>query len=97
MQSLKKGEVIVTNNSQTKSGFKYGVVHQWGNKKRKIPQRSFLPIKANGEIQKDIKEVIKNDTKDYIKAFLKKEAKQKAQPNKTSKTKALYHNHLKSK
>ncbi len=54
------------------------MVHQWGNKKRKIPQRSFLPIKANGEIQKDIKEVIKNDTKDYIKAFLKKEAKQKA-------------------
>ncbi|PZT47191.1 virion morphogenesis protein [Helicobacter valdiviensis] len=69
---FKKGEAIVTNNSQTKSGFKYGVVHQWGNKKRKIPQRAFLPIKANGEIQKDIKEVIKNDTKDYIKSILKK-------------------------
>ena len=67
---FEKGEVIVTNNSQTKSGFKYGAVHQWGNKKRKIPQRAFLPIKANGEIQKDIKEVIKNDTKDYIKKTL---------------------------
>lgn len=69
---FEKGEVIVTNNSQTKSGFKYGVVHQWGNKKRKIPQRAFLPIKANGEIQKDVKEVIKNDTKDYIKSILLK-------------------------
>lgn len=35
-----------------------------------MPQKAFLSIKANGEIQKDVKEVIKNDTKDYIKKIL---------------------------
>lgn len=39
---FEKGEVIATNNTQTKSGFKYGVVHQWGNKKKKNTTKSFF-------------------------------------------------------
>ncbi|EAL5552920.1 virion morphogenesis protein, partial [Campylobacter coli] len=39
-----KSGVKVFNNMQSKSGFKYGLVHQYGSRKKNIPARSFLPI-----------------------------------------------------
>lgn len=64
-------QVKVFNNSQSKKGFKYGYVHQWGNKKRNIPARAFLPIDKNMILHKDIRSVIYKDTKDFIKKFYK--------------------------
>ncbi|EHA5090735.1 virion morphogenesis protein, partial [Campylobacter coli] len=42
-----KSGVKVFNNMQSKSGFKYGLVHQYGSRKKNIPARSFLPIDNN--------------------------------------------------
>lgn len=39
---FEKGKAIVTSNIQTKSGFKYGAVHQWGNKKKENATKSFF-------------------------------------------------------
>lgn len=57
---------------QSKSGFKYGYVHQWGNRKRKIPQRPFLPIDNNKVLHPSIRSVIYKDIKDFIAKIVKK-------------------------
>ncbi|EAL1653881.1 virion morphogenesis protein, partial [Campylobacter jejuni] len=67
-----KSGVEVFNNIQTKNGFKYGYVHQWGNRKRKIPQRAFLPIDNNKVLHPSIRSVIYKDTKDFIVKIVKK-------------------------
>lgn len=58
--------VKVFNPSQSAKGFKYGYVHQWGNQKRKIPARGFLPINKNGVLHRDIRTVVYKDTRNFI-------------------------------
>ncbi|EAL2513573.1 phage virion morphogenesis protein [Campylobacter jejuni] len=66
-----KNHVEVFNNMQNKKGFKYGYVHQWGNRKRNIPARPFLPIDKNKVLHKDIRSVIYQDTKEFIQRIKK--------------------------
>ncbi|EJE3608761.1 phage virion morphogenesis protein [Campylobacter coli] len=61
-----KSGVKVFNNMQSKSGFKYGLVHQYGSRKKNIPARSFLPIDNNNVLHQSIRSVIYKDTKDFI-------------------------------
>ncbi|EHQ8283130.1 phage virion morphogenesis protein [Campylobacter coli] len=67
-----KSGVKVFNNMQSKSGFKYGLVHQYGSRKKNIPARSFLPIDNNNVLHQSIKSVIYKDTKDFIVKIAKK-------------------------
>lgn len=67
-----KSGVKVFNNMQSKSGFKYGLVHQYGSKKKNIPARSFLPIDNNNVLHQSIRSVIYKDTKDFIVKIAKK-------------------------
>ncbi|EAK0200876.1 phage virion morphogenesis protein [Campylobacter coli] len=67
-----KSGVKVFNNMQSKSGFKYGLVHQYGNRKKNIPARSFLPIDNNNVLHQSIRSVIYKDTKDFIVKIAKK-------------------------
>ncbi|MCX2683814.1 phage virion morphogenesis protein [Campylobacter sp. MIT 21-1685] len=67
-----KNGVEVFNNIQTESGFKYGLTHQYGSKKRKIPARAFLPIDNNNVLHQSIRSVIYKDTKDFIARIAKK-------------------------
>ncbi|EAH5006820.1 virion morphogenesis protein [Campylobacter coli] len=66
-----KSGVKVFNNMQSKSGFKYGLVHQYGSRKKNIPARSFLPI-DNNVLHQSIRSVIYKDTKDFIVKIAKK-------------------------
>ncbi|EGK8165018.1 phage virion morphogenesis protein [Campylobacter coli] len=70
-KSTKSG-VEVFNNIQTKNGFKYGLVHQYGSKKKNIPARAFLPIDNNKVLHQSIRSVIYKDTKDFIAKIVKK-------------------------
>ncbi|MGI7098592.1 phage virion morphogenesis protein [Campylobacter coli] len=67
-----KSGVKVFNNMQSKSGFKYGLVHQYGSRKKNIPARSFLPIDNNNVSHQSIRSVIYKDTKDFIVKIAKK-------------------------
>ncbi|EKT3950983.1 phage virion morphogenesis protein [Campylobacter coli] len=67
-----KSGVKVFNNMQSKSGFKYGLVHQYGSRKKNIPARSFLPIDNNNVLHQSIRSVIYKDTKDFIAKIAKK-------------------------
>ncbi|ENL4416668.1 phage virion morphogenesis protein [Campylobacter coli] len=67
-----KSGVKVFNNIQSKSGFKYGLVHQYGSRKKNIPARSFLPIDNNNVLHQSIRSVIYKDTKDFIVKIAKK-------------------------
>lgn len=67
-----KSGVKVFNNMQNKSGFKYGLVHQYGSRKKNIPARSFLPIDNNNVLHQSIRSVIYKDTKDFIVKIAKK-------------------------
>ncbi len=67
-----KSGVKVFNNMQSKSGFKYGLVHQYGSRKKNIPARSFLPIDNNNVLHQSIRSVIYKDTKDFIVKITKK-------------------------
>ncbi|EMS7411005.1 phage virion morphogenesis protein [Campylobacter jejuni] len=67
-----KSGVKVFNNIQTKNGFKYGLVHQYGSRKKNIPARSFLPIDNNNVLHQSIRSVIYKDTKDFIVKIAKK-------------------------
>lgn len=67
-----KSGVKVFNNMQSKSGFKYGLVHQYGSRKKNIPARSFLPIDNNDVLHQSIRSVIYKDTKDFIVKIAKK-------------------------
>lgn len=67
-----KSGVEVFNNMQSKSGFKYGLVHQYGSRKKNIPARSFLPIDNNNVLHQSIRSVIYKDTKDFIVKIAKK-------------------------
>ncbi|EIB05738.1 phage virion morphogenesis protein, putative [Campylobacter coli H6] len=67
-----KSGVKVFNNMQSKSGFKYGLVHQYGSRKKNIPARSFLPIDNNNVLHQSIRSVIYEDTKDFIVKIAKK-------------------------
>ncbi|EID8660086.1 phage virion morphogenesis protein [Campylobacter coli] len=68
-----KSGVKVFNNMQSKSGFKYGLVHQYGSRKKNIPARSFLPIDNNNNVlHQSIRSVIYKDTKDFIVKIAKK-------------------------
>ncbi|EDO7653226.1 virion morphogenesis protein [Campylobacter coli] len=67
-----KSGVEVFNNIQTKNGFKYGYVHQYGSRKKNIPARSFLPIDNNNVLHQSIRSVIYKDTKDFIVKIAKK-------------------------
>ncbi|HDZ4932357.1 TPA: phage virion morphogenesis protein [Campylobacter jejuni] len=65
-------KVEVFNNTQSKNGFKYGLIHQYGSKKKNIPARPFLPIDNNNVLHKGIRSVIYEDTKDFIVRIVKK-------------------------
>ncbi|EAJ8323199.1 virion morphogenesis protein [Campylobacter coli] len=67
-----KSGVKVFNNMQSKSGLKYGLVHQYGSRKKNIPARSFLPIDNNNVLHQSIRSVIYKDTKDFIVKIAKK-------------------------
>ncbi|EKQ4768346.1 phage virion morphogenesis protein [Campylobacter coli] len=67
-----KSGVKVFNNMQSKSGSKYGLVHQYGSRKKNIPARSFLPIDNNNVLHQSIRSVIYKDTKDFIVKIAKK-------------------------
>ncbi|EAK1440192.1 virion morphogenesis protein [Campylobacter coli] len=67
-----KSGVKVFNNMQSKSGFKYRLVHQYGSRKKNIPARSFLPIDNNNVLHQSIRSVIYKDTKDFIVKIAKK-------------------------
>ncbi|HED0580608.1 TPA: phage virion morphogenesis protein [Campylobacter coli] len=67
-----KSGVKVFNNMQSKSGFKYGLVHQYGSRKKNIPARSFLPIDNNNVLHQSIRSVIYKDAKDFIVKIAKK-------------------------
>lgn len=67
-----KSGVKVFNNMQSKSGYKYGLVHQYGSRKKNIPARSFLPIDNNNVLHQSIRSVIYKDTKDFIVKIAKK-------------------------
>ncbi|EHZ4971505.1 phage virion morphogenesis protein [Campylobacter coli] len=67
-----KSGIKVFNNMQSKSGFKYGLVHQYGSRKKNIPARSFLPIDNNNVLHQSIRSVIYKDTKDFIVKIAKK-------------------------
>ncbi|EAI9313695.1 virion morphogenesis protein [Campylobacter coli] len=67
-----KSGVEVFNNMQSKSGSKYGLVHQYGSRKKNIPARSFLPIDNNNVLHQSIRSVIYKDTKDFIVKIAKK-------------------------
>ncbi|EAL9707478.1 virion morphogenesis protein, partial [Campylobacter coli] len=67
-----KSGVKVFNNMQSKSGSKYGLVHQYGSRKKNIPARSFLPIDNNNVLHQSIRSVIYKDTKDFIVKIVKK-------------------------
>lgn len=67
-----KSGVKVFNNMQSKSGFKYGLVHQYGSRKKNIPARSFLPIDNNNVLHQSIRSAIYKDTKDFIVKIAKK-------------------------
>lgn len=67
-----KSGVKVFNNIQSKNGFKYGLVHQYGSKKKNIPARAFLPIDNNNFLHQSIRSVIYKDTKDFIAKIVKK-------------------------
>lgn len=66
-----KNSVEVFNNIQSKKGFKYGLTHQYGSKKRKIPARPFLPIDNNNVLHQSIRSVIYKDTKKFIRKIVK--------------------------
>ncbi|MCR6593638.1 phage virion morphogenesis protein [Campylobacter insulaenigrae] len=68
---VSKNSVEVFNNIQTKNGFKYGLVHQYGSKKKNIPARAFLPIDNSNVLHKSVRETIYEDTKDFIKKISK--------------------------
>ncbi|EPP8195798.1 phage virion morphogenesis protein [Campylobacter lari] len=67
-----KSGVEVFNNIQSKNGFKYGLVHQHGSKKKNIPVRAFLPIDNNKVLHQSIRSVIYKDTKEFIAKIVKK-------------------------
>ncbi|HHY1446035.1 TPA: phage virion morphogenesis protein [Campylobacter jejuni] len=67
-----KNGVEVFNNIQSKNGFKYGLTHQYGSKKKNIPVRAFLPIDNNKVLHPSIRSVIYKDTKDFIAKIVKK-------------------------
>ncbi|AJC90782.1 phage virion morphogenesis protein [Campylobacter subantarcticus] len=68
---VSKNSVEVFNNIQSKKGFKYGLTHQYGSKKKNIPARAFLPINNNNVLHKSVRETIYEDTKDFIKKISK--------------------------
>lgn len=73
-----KGFFVFNNRGKSKSGFSYGLSHQFGafrNGKQTIPARPFLPIKGetiqNAELNDEIKEKILKELEDTIKRALK--------------------------
>lgn len=69
-----KGFFVFNNRGKSKSGFSYGLSHQFGSKNG-IPARPFLPIKGdtieNAELNDDIKQKILKELEDTIKRALK--------------------------
>lgn len=65
-------KVEVFNNTQSKNGFKYGLIHQYGSKKKNISARPFLPIDNNNVLHQSIRSIIYKDTKDFIQKIVKK-------------------------
>lgn len=65
-------KVEVFNNTQSKNGFKYGLIHQYGSKKKNIPARPFLPIDNTNVLHQSIRSMIYKDTKDFIARIVKK-------------------------
>lgn len=58
--SVSGNSVIISNNAGAhKSGFKYGLSHQFGAPKRNIHARPFLPVKS-GELSPKMKKFIKS-------------------------------------
>lgn len=68
--------VSVSNNAN-KSGFAYGLTHQFGtssarrNKNVVIPARPFLPVDKNDKLEPNLKEDILNTVSNHIKDILK--------------------------
>ncbi|MBZ8007887.1 phage virion morphogenesis protein [Campylobacter sp. RM9334] len=69
-----KGFFVFNNRGKSKSGFSYGLSHQFGSKNG-IPARPFLPIKGetieNAELNDEIKQKILKELENTIKRALK--------------------------
>lgn len=69
-----KGFFVFNNRAKSKSGFSYGLSHQFGSKNG-IPARAFLPIIGNNiknaELNDEIKQKILKELEDTIKRALK--------------------------
>lgn len=52
--------VEVSNNSTSPNGYHYGIVHQWGSKRKNIPARPFLPLEDDGSIMGALKDDIED-------------------------------------
>lgn len=64
-------KVSISNNSQGKNGFKYGLTHQFGSAKKGIPAREFLPIDKNHHLPNGLKNQIIKDVESFIEKKLK--------------------------
>ena len=67
---------VTGTSAQVGTNKEYAAIHQFGgkagrNRKVIIPARPFMPIKANGEIPKDLGEILENEVVDYLKKVLK--------------------------
>lgn len=64
--------VVVSNNTQSKNGFKYGLAHQFGangtgrGKNGIIPARPFLPIDKNKKVESNLIKDIKVELENFI-------------------------------
>ena len=67
---------VTGSSAQVGTNKSYAAIHQFGgkagrNRKVIIPARPFMPIKANGEIPKDLGERLESEVVDYLKKVLK--------------------------
>ena len=63
---------VTGSSAQVGTNKEYAAIHQFGGKagrgkKVNIPARPFMPIRANGEIPKDLGERLENEVVDYLK------------------------------
>ncbi len=67
---------VTGNSAQVGTNKSYAAIHQFGgkagrNKRVTIPARTFMPIKSNGEIPKDLGERLEGEVVDYLKKVLR--------------------------
>ncbi len=63
-------EVKVFNNSKANK-LGYGIVHQFGSSKKKIPARPFLPVNEDGELDKKLEKEVLKIFEDFLQEAIK--------------------------